>query len=345
MSNPGQTDFQYQTGEYYQPPMEQPQMAPSNVDPNQQYPQQYPEQIPQQYPQQYPSQQTPMNNQQYPQGYYPQQTPMNQQYVDPNQQYVQQQPQMMPQAVDGQQLKQMDYSPDSDNYSIDKAIRRGFIVKTYGILISQLFITLCFIFLGFNDAVSISIRKHLDTHYTFIIIALIAMTFILLTFFCCRETARKTPINYILLFAFTLCMSYYCLILTSFFEVITVIFALGLTIMSTLGLTLYAWKTKTDYTYCGFFLFSFLFILIFCGLFFPLGIFFGLNPRVEYYFCTIGGIIIYSLYIIYDTQLILGEFGLKYKIDDYVLAALNLYIDIIYLFIKILQIVGKLKQS
>ena len=63
-----------------------------------------------------------------------------------------------------------------------------------------------------------------------------------------------------------------------------------------------------------------------------------------HYFFVIVAIIVYSLYIIYDTQLILGQFGLKYKIDDYVIAALNLYIDIIYLFIKILEIVGKFKK-
>jgi FtsH-binding integral membrane protein len=52
------------------------------------------------------------------------------------------------------------------------------------------------------------------------------------------------------------------------------------------------------------------------------------------------GIFIYSLYIIYDTQLIIGQVGCEYNIDDYCLAALNLYIDIIYLFIKILQLIG-----
>ena len=43
------------------------------------------------------------------------------------------------------------------------------------------------------------------------------------------------------------------------------------------------------------------------------------------------GILIYSLYIIFDTQFIIGQIGLAYNIDDYCLAALNLYIVIILL--------------
>ena len=52
------------------------------------------------------------------------------------------------------------------------------------------------------------------------------------------------------------------------------------------------------------------------------------------------GVLVYSLYLIYDTQLIIGNVGVQYSIDDYCFAALNLYIDIIYLFIRILQLIG-----
>jgi FtsH-binding integral membrane protein len=41
----------------------------------------------------------------------------------------------------------------------------------------------------------------------------------------------------------------------------------------------------------------------------------------------------------------MGNIGISYGIDDYCLAALNLYIDIIYLFIKILEIIGRLRGN
>ena len=53
------------------------------------------------------------------------------------------------------------------------------------------------------------------------------------------------------------------------------------------------------------------------------------------------GAIIFSLYIIYDTQIMLGG-NHKYSIspEEYIFAALNLYIDVINLFQYILMIIG-----
>jgi len=127
-------------------------------------------------------------------------------------------------------------------------------------------------------------------------------------------------------------MSFYLLIFCSFFETKDVIVALILTVAVTVGLTIYAIRTKTDFTFCGGFLFAFAFLMVFTVAFY-----FWIRVTV---FWIMIGIFIYSLYIIYDTQLIIGKVGCEYNIDDYCLAALNLYIDIIYLFIKILQLIG-----
>jgi protein lifeguard len=51
-----------------------------------------------------------------------------------------------------------------------------------------------------------------------------------------------------------------------------------------------------------------------------------------------------SLYIIYDTQLIVGNKQNKLEIDDYIFAAMALYIDIVRLFIYILRILGAAKR-
>ncbi len=49
-------------------------------------------------------------------------------------------------------------------------------------------------------------------------------------------------------------------------------------------------------------------------------------------------LIVFSTYIIYDTQLILGNQREKFNNNDYVLAAMCLYIDIINLFIEMVKI-------
>ena len=51
--------------------------------------------------------------------------------------------------------------------------------------------------------------------------------------------------------------------------------------------------------------------------------------------------LVFSLYIVYDTQLMMGGKH-KYALspEEYVFASLNLYLDIINLFLYILMIVG-----
>lgn len=53
------------------------------------------------------------------------------------------------------------------------------------------------------------------------------------------------------------------------------------------------------------------------------------------------GALLFSVYLIYDTQLMLGGKH-KYTIspEEYVFAALNLYLDIINIFVYILTIIG-----
>lgn len=55
--------------------------------------------------------------------------------------------------------------------------------------------------------------------------------------------------------------------------------------------------------------------------------------------------IVYSIYIIIDTQLILGGKNKELSFDDYILGSVILYTDVISLFLKILQILGKKKDD
>ena len=50
--------------------------------------------------------------------------------------------------------------------------------------------------------------------------------------------------------------------------------------------------------------------------------------------------VIFGIFLIYDTQLILGEGRHKLQIDDYILGALILYTDIIMIFYYLLMLCG-----
>ena len=68
--------------------------------------------------------------------------------------------------------------------------------------------------------------------------------------------------------------------------------------------------------------------------------FFPATRTVRLVYAAIGAII-FSVYIVYDTQLMIGGKH-KYSLspEEYIFASLNLYLDIINLFMYILSIIG-----
>jgi len=66
-------------------------------------------------------------------------------------------------------------------------------------------------------------------------------------------------------------------------------------------------------------------------------------PTSKYVMIGFGsaGALIFSLYIIYDTQMMMGGKH-KYSLspEEYIFAALNIYLDVVQLFMYILMLVG-----
>ena len=108
----------------------------------------------------------------------------------------------------------------------------------------------------------------------------------------------------------------------------------------TVGLTFYALTTKTDFTAWGGMLWAIGSIMLIFGLF---SFMFGTTMRLIY--CTLG-VALFSVYLIFDTQLIVGGEGKYAELgkDDYILGAIILYLDIINIFLYIVQILASLKD-
>lgn len=63
------------------------------------------------------------------------------------------------------------------------------------------------------------------------------------------------------------------------------------------------------------------------------------SPFIRNLYCGVG-VLLFSIYLIIDTQLIMGGKSLELRVDEYALAALLLYIDIIQIFLYILQLLS-----
>ena len=136
---------------------------------------------------------------------------------------------------------------------------------------------------------------------------------------------------------FTLCISWTVGIICMMARSPAIVFeAAGITAAMVVGLTFYAITTKTDFTMCGALIWILAMILsMACLMMWILG------PQMHLAFACLG-VFVYSFFLVYDTQMIVGgkHRRLKFDKDSYILAAVALYLDIINMFLFILQILN-----
>eukprot|EP00931_Biecheleriopsis_adriatica_P050597 TRINITY_DN29307_c0_g1_i1.p1 TRINITY_DN29307_c0_g1~~TRINITY_DN29307_c0_g1_i1.p1 ORF type:complete len:257 (-),score=38.51 TRINITY_DN29307_c0_g1_i1:121-891(-) len=223
-------------------------------------------------------------------------------------------------------------------------VRQGFVRKVYTLLVVQLAMTVII-------ASQICILAHASgtaewlKSNEWLLWASILGTFSLMcSMLCCRELVRTFPMNYILLFTFTAFQSIMIGFVSASFSPDSLLLAAGATVMVFVLLTVYATVTETDFTGMGPYIFAGLSALIIFGLVIILLPLFGVPVSVATALYDCLGVLIFSFAIIYDTQLLLGEWGghkIALSIDEYVFATLNLYMDILNLFLHILSLFGK----
>jgi len=110
-------------------------------------------------------------------------------------------------------------------------------------------------------------------------------------------------------------------------------------------LTLYAYTSKTDVTvYIGGLWVVGWALIAFSVLLFIL---FFWNSRLLTFamiMVSILSAIVYGFYLLIDTQLIIGGQRYGLTLDDYIIAAVIIYVDIIVLFMRILQVIALLSR-
>ena len=171
--------------------------------------------------------------------------------------------------------------------------------------------------------------------------AVIVSFAIVLSFFCKPSMLYDVPTKYVVLLVFGAAMGVMCMYATIQYTVASVLLAAGLTASNTIVLGLYARYTKRDFTMAGGALTSCLWMLILFGF---LQIWF--HDRVLQLLVATGGALLFSFFIVYDMQLILGGTHRRkqYGLDDDVLASIGLFLDIVNLFLYMLECVGVVRK-
>ncbi|CAA7040791.1 unnamed protein product [Microthlaspi erraticum] len=209
----------------------------------------------------------------------------------------------------------------------ENQLRWGFIRKVYGILSAQLLLTtLISAVVVLNPPVN-----DLLTGSPGLLLFLCIVPFILI--WPLHIYHQKHPINLILLALFTISLSFTVGVSCAMTEGRIVLQALILTLSVVGSLTAYTfWAAKKgkDFSFLGPILFTSLIILVvtsFIQMVFPLG-----PTSVAVYGAF--SALVFCGYIVYDTDNLIKRF----TYDEYILASVALYLDILNLFLTILRI-------
>ncbi|XP_036106752.1 protein lifeguard 4 [Molossus molossus] len=201
-------------------------------------------------------------------------------------------------------------------------IRMAFLRKVYSILSLQVLLTTVTsaVFLYFE-----SIRTFVHESPALILVFAIGSLGLI---FALTLNRHKHPLNLYLLFGFTLLEALSVASIVTFYDVYIILQAFVLTTAVFFGLTIYTLQSKRDFSKFGAGLFAVLWILCLSGI---LKLFFY-NEIVELVMAAVGALL-FCGFIIYDTHSLMH----RLSPEEYVLATINLYLDIINLFLHLLR--------
>ena len=224
------------------------------------------------------------------------------------------------------------YGADESYKFDDLTIRNGFIRKVYSILMLQLLVSFAFVAMSsYHDGT----RQFIHQSPGLLMVSMVVMIVTLIALSCCENLRRKSPHNIILLSLFTLSESFLLGVTAATTKPEIVVTAVGITAAICFVLTIFAFQTKIDFTGCGVYLMVGAVVIMIFG--FVL-IFFKGSSTTHIIYGGLGALL-FSFYLIYDTQLMIGgKHSYSISPEEYIFAALNLYLDIIQIFLFILQI-------
>ncbi|NWW73371.1 LFG3 protein, partial [Climacteris rufus] len=229
----------------------------------------------------------------------------------------------------------------------DRKVRHTFIRKVYAIISLQLLVTVGIISVfTFVHPVRSFVQRNVAIYYASYAVFLV--TYLVLA--CCQGPRRRFPWNIILLSIFTLAMGLMTGTIASMYNTKAVLIAMLITAIVAIVVTIFCFQTKARRE---------MHPALPCG-----GQVEGAGPALpcllpcqhpgspcpcplpvqvpwlHMLYAAIGAIA-FTLFLAYDTQLVLGNRKNTLSPEEYVYGALTIYTDIIYIFTFILQLVGR----
>ena len=216
-----------------------------------------------------------------------------------------------------------------------QTVRRHFIRKVLGIIFCQLMVSILFIL----AALFITAFREFQLENTAVFLSAVFIEILLFVLMICNtKLCKKVPYNYLCLFIFTLAVSYILAYLCASTKPEAVLAATVSTASIVVLLGIYSVVTKKDLTTnVGIVVYipvAGIILILFLTVF---------NVVITQIIISLIIVAIFSIFLAYDLQKLNGKFGVEYTIDEYVFAALMIYVDIVLIFKNLLYIFGGTK--
>ncbi|KAF3859454.1 Transmembrane BAX inhibitor motif-containing protein 4 [Dissostichus eleginoides] len=223
---------------------------------------------------------------------------------------------------------------DDFNYGTNVAtasvqIRMDFLRKVYTLLSLQIILTTA------TSALFMFCQPIKDFVHTSPAVVLVSALGSLVILVALAVYRHKHPVNLYLLAVFTLLEAVSVGTAVTFYEYSIVLQALCLTCAVFAGLTVYTFQSKRDFSKMGAGLFACLWILIIASFM----RFFFHSDSTELIMAGAGALV-FCGFIIYDTHLLMKQLSP----EEHILASINLYLDIVNLFLHILRLLDSMKK-
>uniref|UniRef100_A0AC35GXE9 Uncharacterized protein n=1 Tax=Panagrolaimus sp. PS1159 TaxID=55785 RepID=A0AC35GXE9_9BILA len=186
-----------------------------------------------------------------------------------------------------------------------------------------------FIFPSMKDFIQDNIAYYFIGYGVFIVVYFVLI--------CIPSARRSFPYNLIAAGILNLSIGYMVMVIVSFHDVESVLIALIITTCASAAIIVFAFQTKYDFTswigvmcMLSWTLFIFGFVGLFSNLFFAV-------PWIYSVYSAVGALF-FMVYLAIDVQLLMG--GKRYQLDpeDYIFAAIQIFLDIVIIFLKILSL-------
>ncbi|KAK0410498.1 hypothetical protein QR680_005160 [Steinernema hermaphroditum] len=218
----------------------------------------------------------------------------------------------------------------------DQTIRAAFIRKVFTMVAIMLGVVAIMTAIPFiHQPVQTYIRHNIALYW----VSYVTFLGVYIALMCCESVRRSFPSNLIMTAILTLAIGYMTMMICSMYNIVSVLLTLIITTICCGSIIIFSATTKRDLTSMMGIVFIFSMVLMIFGLVAMLSVFIF---RVTWLYTIYAGLaaLLFMFYLAIDIQMIMG--GRKFEIspEDHIYAAIQVFLDIIYIFWMLLSLIG-----